>query len=77
MTTERRRRLVCAVLLAVAILGAATFTTSVLAADPGWRLALQVAGLGACMAAIGIAAAVLTRWTADDDFWWLDSERDP
>jgi hypothetical protein len=68
-TTARRRRLLCTVLLAVAILGAATFTTSVLAADPGWRLALQIAGLGVCAAATGIAAVVLQRWTADDDFW--------
>jgi hypothetical protein len=76
MTTERRRRLLCAVLLAVAILGAGTFTTSVLAADPAWRFALQVAGLGACAAAAGAAAVVLRRWSADDDFWWLDSDSD-
>jgi hypothetical protein len=79
MTTERPRRLLCAVLLAVAILGAGTFTTSVLAADPAWRLGLQIAGLGACAAATAAAAVLLRRWSADDDFWWLDSgsDRDP
>jgi hypothetical protein len=77
MTTERRRRLLCAVLLAVAILGAGAFTTSVLAADPAWRFTLQVVGLAVCAAATGSAAAVLRRWSADDDFWWPDSDRDP
>ena len=77
MTTERRRRLLCAVLLAVAILGAGTITTSVLAADPVWRIVLQIAGLGACAAATGTAAMVLRRWSVDDDFWWLDAGRDP
>ena len=72
-----RRRLLCAVLLAAAILGAAMFTTSVLAADPEWRIALQIVGLGACAAATGTGAVVLRRWSADDDFWWLDSDRDP
>ena len=77
MTTERRRRLLCAVLLAVAILGAGTLTTSVLAADQVWRVALQIAGLGACVAATGVAAMVLRRWSVDDDFWWSDTDRDP
>ena len=77
MTTERRRRALSVVLLAVAILGAAVFTTSVLAEDRAWRLALQIAGLGVCAAAMAAAAVAVLRWGAGGESWWLDHDRDP
>ena len=45
MTTERRRRVVFAGLLAVAVLGAVAFMASVLLDDPLWRTVTQVVGL--------------------------------
>ena len=49
VTTERRRRLVFAGLLAVAVLGAVAFMASVLLDDPLWRTVTQVVGLGAAL----------------------------
>jgi hypothetical protein len=74
MAVARRRRTVFGVLLAVAICGAAMFTTSVLLEDMTWRLVLQMAGLGACGAASGTAVLAVRRWGADDDFWGLDAD---
>jgi hypothetical protein len=77
VATGRRRRALFVVLLSVAIVGAAVFTTSVLAHDLTWRLVLQVGGLAACAAATTTAAVAVLRWGSDDDFWWLDADRDP
>ena len=74
MSTERRRGLLFAVLLGVALLGAGAVTTSVLAQDHAWRLGLQVAGLATCAAAIGVGVLVIRRCSPDDDLWWLDPD---
>ena len=49
VTTERRRRLIFAGLLAVAVLGAVAFMASVLLDDLLWRTVTQVVGLGAAL----------------------------
>jgi hypothetical protein len=70
---EHRRRTVSALLLGIAILGAAALMASVLVEDMTWRVALQVAGLATC--SLSSLALVLTvrRWGAADDFWWPDT----
>jgi hypothetical protein len=77
MASERRRRTVFTGLLVAAVLGAMSFMASVLVDDMGWRIALQIVGLTICALASGSAVLTVRRWSADDDFWWIDSERDP
>ena len=73
MAGEHRRRTVSALLLGIAILGAAALMASVLVEDMTWRVALQVAGLATCsLSSLALVLAV-RRWGAADDFWWLDS----
>ena len=73
MSSERRRRAVFAVLMGLAILGAAALMASVLVEDMTWRVALQVTGLVTSSAASLAVVLTVRRWGAADDFWWLDS----
>ncbi len=75
VTTERRRRLVFAGLLAVAVLGAVAFMASVLLDDLLWRTVTQVVGLGAALVTATSLVVNVRRWGADDDFWWPDTDR--
>ena len=72
MASERRRRTVFALLLGLAILGAAAFMASVLVENPTWRAVLQVGGLATCSVASLAVVLKVRRWGAADDFWWLD-----
>jgi len=73
VSSERRRRAVFAVLMGLAILGAAALMASVLVEDMTWRVALQVTGLVTSSAASLAVVLTVRRWGAADDFWWLDS----
>jgi hypothetical protein len=75
VATERRRRLVFAGLLAVAVLGAVAFMASVLLDDLLWRTVTQVVGLGASLVTATSLVVNVRRWGADDDFWWPDTDR--
>ena len=77
MTTERRRRVVVAGVLAVAVLGAVAFMASVLLDDPLRRTVTQVVGLGASLVTATSLVVKVRRWGADDDFWWPDTDRYP
>jgi hypothetical protein len=70
---EHRRRTVSALLLGIAILGAAALMASVLVEDMAWRVALQVAGLATCSVASLVLVLTVRRWGAADDFWWPDT----
>jgi protein-S-isoprenylcysteine O-methyltransferase Ste14 len=65
-----RRHTVSALLLGIAILGAAALMASVLVEDMTWRVALQVAGLATCSVASLALVLTVRRWGAADDFWW-------
>jgi hypothetical protein len=75
--TERRRRLVFAVLLGVALLGALAFMASVLLDDTFWRILTQVVGLTASAVTATSLVVTVRRWGADDDFWWPDVDQQP
>ena len=75
MRTERRRRVVFSVLLAVALLGALAFMASVLLDDIFWRTVTQVVGLTASAATATTLVVTVRRWGADDDFWWPDVDQ--
>jgi hypothetical protein len=72
---ERRRRLVFAVLLGVALLGALAFMASVLLDDTFWRILTQVVGLTASATTATSLVVTVRRWGADDDFWWPDVDQ--
>ena len=76
MRTECRRRVVFSVLLAVALLGALAFMSSVLLDDTFWRTVTQVVGLTASAATATSLVVTVRRWGADDDFWWPDVDVD-
>ena len=70
---ERARCVVFAVLLVVAVVGAAGLMTSGLLGDPGWRTGLQIAGTGAAVGC-GTACTVLAwRWWSGQ--WTEDRSR--
>jgi hypothetical protein len=73
VASERRRRTVFAALLGLAILGAAAVMASVLVENMTARVVLQVVGLVTCSAASVAVVLTVRRWSAADDFWWLDS----
>lgn len=62
---ERTRRIVVALLLGLAVAGAAGLMTSVLLGDPGWRMYLQIAGAGAAVGGSAACAVLAWRW-----WWW-------
>jgi hypothetical protein len=75
VASERRRRTVCAALLALSILGAVALMASVLVENMTARVILQIAGLVTCSTASVAVVLTVRRWGAADDFWWLDSTR--
>jgi hypothetical protein len=72
---ERCRRALYCTLLVVAVVGATAVMTSVVLGDAHWRVGLQVAGLGGSGLSSVALVALVTRWSAADDFWWPDSDR--
>jgi hypothetical protein len=72
---EWLRRTIFCTLLAVAVVGATAFMTSVVLADVHWRVGLQVVGLGGSGLSSAALVALVRRWGAADDFWWPDSDR--
>jgi peptidoglycan/LPS O-acetylase OafA/YrhL len=74
MTGEGRRRVVFAVLLAIAILGAVALMASAML-DGTWRMTLQFGGLAVCAGASLAVVLIVRHWSTDDGFWWPDSDR--